>query len=282
MRANIRDLLSVLKDFSVALLTPADSSDPMERNDELVERIVPLLDKLINGYFRQQVEGIENVPQGPALIVGNHNSGITYLEIFGMGSRYYSVRGTDDVIHGLAHDQMFKIPLVGTFLSRCGGVRASQENAEKILRMGRKILVTPGGNMEAFRPYSERYKIKFGGHKGFVRLAMRTGAPISPVVLEGGHRSFVVVNDGAKLVKALGLHKRLRMDTFPLLLGLPWGIWFGPMFHLPLPIKCTSRFLEPVATEGLDPNDQAEVDRIYDLVTSRMQEAMDQIVSERR
>lgn len=257
-----------------AARTPQDPDQVERENSELIEQVAPAFDELFRLYFRFDVEGIDGVPPGTALLVMNHEAGVTFVQTIGMGARWYLQRGTEDRIIAMMHDAMFNVPYLGNLLATFGAMRASPENAERVLSSGYKVLVAPGGNLEAFRSFSDRQKIKFGGHKGWARLALKTGAPVVPLVFIGGHETFFVLNDGRELVRLLGLKRLLRIDTFPLFLGLPWGLGIGPLFHLPLPSKCTVRFLEPVPVEPAAPDDEAAVEDLYIRVSSKMQAAM--------
>jgi 1-acyl-sn-glycerol-3-phosphate acyltransferase len=266
-----------------AARTPFDPDDPGEFDPDLIRGLVPWFDTVFNTWYRLEAEGLARVPDGPALFVINHESGITFLELFGWGAHYYRARGYGDPVYGLGHDAMFRIPGVGGLLSRMGGVRASHANADEVFRRGHKIVVAPGGNLEAFRSFGERARIKFGGHDGFVRLALRHGVPIVPVVFSGGHESFLVLSDGAAVVRALGLRERMRVDTWPLMLALPWGLAFGPVFHLPLPTKVHVRVLDPIATAGRgDAGDREAVGALYREVTGRMQAALTELHARRK
>jgi len=276
-----RRLASLKKVFLEEIpLDDLDAADP-----SLLSDIVPLLDLFGKVYYRLEVEGLGTVPHGPAVVVINHNSGISFAELLGFGARWYLERGYDDILHGLAHDAMLKIPYLKNFLMHGGAVRASHRNADRVLERGRKILVAPGGNLEAFRPHRDRHRIQFAGRTGFLKAAIRHRAPIVPAVFIGGHDTFYVIDDGRFVVELLGLHERFRLDTFPLFLGLPWGIGVGPIFHLPLPVRCKVRILPPILLDRYDPGDAENpevLQELYDLVTGHMQAALDEMAEERR
>jgi 1-acyl-sn-glycerol-3-phosphate acyltransferase len=277
-----RDLLANLRR---TLLRPVDPDDVDGIEPWLLANLSPAVDALARFYFRMEVEGMESVPHGPALLVGNHNAGITFLEPIGLGARWYRERGPDEVLHWLVHDAMVALPGVRAFLVRTGCVRASHQNAEAAFARGHKVVVFPGGNVEAFRPYRERYQIKFAGHKGFARLALKMNVPVVPFVIAGGHESFFVLHDGQRLARALGLKKLLRSETCAVFLGLPWLVGVGPIFHLPLPTKSQVRFLEPIPADARGPlaaDDPAAVDALYERVTRDMQAAMDELAGRRR
>jgi 1-acyl-sn-glycerol-3-phosphate acyltransferase len=242
------------------------------------------LDLAARIYYRLEVEGLARAPRGPALIVINHNSGISFAELIGFGARWYLERGFDDVVVGLAHDGMMHVPGLNNFLLHAGGVRATPGNADKVLRAGRKVLVAPGGNVEAFRPWHQRDRIVFSGRKGFLKLALRNRVPILPTVFHGGHDAFMVLDDGQRIVRALGLKRWLRMETFPIFLGLPWGLAVGPLFHLPLPLKCKVRMLDPIPVDHYpkgSENDPAVLEELYQLVTGRMQQTLTDLATGR-
>ena len=238
-----------------AFTAPVDDRDPHSIDIEMLHELAATFDAALTAWFKLQIDGWENVPKGPALVVGNHNSGITFIEAIGMGARLYHTRGTDDLWHGLAHDSMMDMPGIGPVLVRLGAVRAGHDTAAKVFALGRKVVVFPGGNKEAFRPWTARNRAEFYGRTGFVKLAVRHQVPIVPMAFQGGHNGFVVLSRGERFAKITGLRKLLRTDAWPLYLGLPWGVAFGPWFHLPLPVKVKVRFLEPIPTAGVSLDD---------------------------
>ncbi len=227
---------------------------------------------------------MEHLPDGPALLVGNHNSGTSFYEALGTGARVYVERGLEEPMHGLGHDAVVDAPLFGRILVRAGTVRASQRAGDVVLAAGRKLWVFPGGNLEAFRPWRRRHEIDFGGRKGFLRLALRHRVPIVPVVFIGGHEAFFVLRDGRRLARLLRAERWLRSDTWPLMVALPWGIALGPLPHLPLPVRCTTRFLPPISLEAYAPDaadDPQVLEELYAEVTGKMQTALEDLARER-
>jgi 1-acyl-sn-glycerol-3-phosphate acyltransferase len=279
----LAELALTLRGFSElrsALLKPVDPDDIGGLEPELIRTLSPTINALARLYFRMEIEGIDRVPRGGTLIVGNHNSGITFLEPIGVGARWYLERGVADTLHFLVHDAMVALPLLRNFLMSTGCVRASHKNATRLLSRGKKVVVFPGGNLEAFRPFRDRYKITFGGKKGFIRLALRQRVSITPMVLVGGHETFYVLSDGRALARLLRLKKLVRSETCAIFMGLPWGVGVGPIFHFPLPAKSHIRFLDPILLNGYGPADAENphaVEEIYQRVTSTMQTAVDEI-----
>ena len=163
--------------------------------------------------------------------------------------------------------------------SLLGAIPADSRDAEAALGRGACVVVYPGGDLEACRPWSERNRINFGGRKGFVRLALRCGIPVVPVVAHGGQHAVVVLSRGDRLARAAGLH-RLRIKVFPFLAGPPFGITSVLTPPLPMPAQLTVEFLPALdwSRYGPDAADDSEaVSACYEDITGRMQAALDRL-----
>lgn len=244
---------------------------------ELVNELIEPIKTFGKFYFHYTVEGLEKIPQGPAMIVGNHNAGITFLEPFFFVAEWYTKTGGQDPIYPLTHDAMLAIPLVKNLLMMGGAMRASYESSATILKNGRKLLVFPGGNHEAFRTFKNRFQVDFGGHKGFAKVALEHNAPIVPLASIGGQETFIVLSRGEKLAKILHTDKLFRSKTCAISIALPWGVLVGPFFHLPLPAKteielCDAIYPEEVC-KGLSTKEE-KVEAIYTAVTGALQERL--------
>ncbi len=268
------------------LLTTKCDPDSIENFDsEYAQELVPFFKKFGKIYFRYTVEGLENIPEGPAMIVGNHNGGITFLEPFLLVAEWYLKNGGTDPIYPLVHDAMLSIPLVKNILMMGGAMRASYDSSKAILEGGRKLMVFPGGNHEAFRKFKDRFKVDFGGHKGFAKVALTHNVPIVPMANIGGQETFVVLHKGEKLAKLLRLDKIMRSKTCAISLALPWGVSIGPIFHLPLPAKTEIEVGEAIYPEeickGLT-TDEEKINAIYEATTGALQEKLTQASYRRR
>lgn len=274
---------AALKTLARSVRRKPDVEDPTSVDPAVLRSWAPLLDDFCRLWFRLEVRGVERVPEGPALFVGNHNSGTSFVEAMGVWARLYRDRGTDQLWHGLAHDAIVDLPGLGRVMSRLGAVRAGHDSARRIFELGRKVVVFPGGNREAFRPWSQRNEVQFYGRKGFIRLALRHGVPIVPVVFHGGHNGLFILHDGERLARALRMDRVLRSDTWPLWVGLPWGVALGPWFHVPLPVKCVTEFLDPIPTAEYGPEsaeDPEVLQALYDQVQGVMQDRLDALADE--
>lgn len=277
------DWSQLLKSAAQAAL-PADVDSLDGFDSDLVEVLAPMLRRVLGGYFRATVAGVERIPAGPAMIVGNHNGGVTFLEPFLFGTEFYEQRGMGERLYFLGHDAIVRMPGLGQVLARGGAVRASPANGHKILDAGHKLVVYPGGNREAFRPFADRNRIDFCGHRGFAALALARDVPIVPMLSAGGHETFFVLKRGERLARLLQLDKLVRSKVCPIAIALPWGLSVGPIFHLPLPAKCSVELGEPIkpseAVGALAP--ERRVDALYALVVGRLQAMMDAAAARRK
>jgi 1-acyl-sn-glycerol-3-phosphate acyltransferase len=247
-----------------------------QRDPEFIRRQLPLVTRYVN-YFSPEVLGQEHLPAtGPVLVVGNHSNLFYMPDAWVVGLEVIRRRGLEQPAYALGYDLLFGIPFVGPFLRRIGAIPADGQAAEEGLANGALVLAYPGGDREACRPWTERDRVDLGGHRGFVRLALRTGVPVVPVVAHGSHDAIVVVSRGERLATALGLH-RLRIHVFPILLA-PYGLTTVVVPPLPMPAAITVEFLPPLDWSSHGPeaaDDEDVVGRCYDEVSRIMQAALD-------
>lgn len=255
-----------------------------------MERVIRPIGRL---WFRHEARGLERLPDGPTLVVGNHSGGKIPIDVMLFVGDWYQHFQWARPLFGLTHDILVSTSRrIYQALHRVGIVQASHRNAESLLSRGDAVLVLPGGEYETFRPWHQRNRIVFGGHKGFARVALRTGVPITPLVCVGGHEMFMILTRGEGLARRL-LPASWRVESFPITLGLPFGLYFGPLpSPLPLPTRIVTEVLRPIHLNQAEPDhpawgpqhadDPLVVARAARVVTSRMQAAMDRLAAERR
>lgn len=256
-------------------MTSLDQRDP-----GALGAVLPLLRLAMRGYFRSEVTGMEQVPEGGALLVSNHSGGLIPMDVPVIAVAFAEAFGAERPLYCLAHDMLFFGPL-GPVMRRFGFVPANREKAHEILTNGGVTIVFPGGDHDTFRPTAQSTVVDFNGRTGYVRTAMRAGVPIVPVVSLGGQEAQLFLTRGEFIGKRAPWRKLLRTDLFPIGVGFPFGL--SPAFppNLPLPTKITTRVLPAIDVEaefGPDP-DVAEVDRV---VRDRMQDALDELARARR
>jgi 1-acyl-sn-glycerol-3-phosphate acyltransferase len=279
LRASLSDRLSA-PDFGKSLA---------HRDPEAIRRWMPLWDWAYRVYFRAQTQGWEKIPAGPALFVGSHNGGLATPDMLAVLRDWYSRFEADRPIYGLMHRNIWRgAPALAYLAEQCGAIEAHPKAAIAALQAGASVLVYPGGGYDVFRPHSQRHRIHLAGNQGFVKLALRHGVPIVPVVSTGAHDTLIVLADLYPIVRwfhdNLGIPWFLGLDpeVFPIYLGLPWGLGIGPLPNIPFPMQIKTSVGEPIYFDrqgGEASRDRAYVQECFDRVEKAMQQQLDDMVA---
>ncbi len=261
----------------VASVTPTLDPAYRERCAEIIERL--------GSYFDPEVRGLSNLPaRGPYLLVGNHSGGAYAPDAPIFAAAYLRHWGMGAPLRPLAHNLLFSVPRLRTFMQRLGALPASPANAAQALARGEVVLVYPGGDYESQRPFHESRRIDFGGRKGFIRLALEQGVPVIPVVCHGANETVVTLTRGEWLAKITGLTHVTRTKVLPLRLSFPFGVVPAFVPHWPLPSKITIEVGHPMAWRHFGPEDArnpALIDALYDDIVGVMQGTLDGLYRER-
>ncbi len=194
-------------------------------------------------YFRVVTTGIQNIPPGRCLLVGNH-SGQVPIDGMLIATAALLELEPPRLVRGMVERWAPSLPFVSTFFSRCGQVTGDTHNAKTLLESDECVMVFPEGVGGSGKTIFERYELqKFG--TGFVRLAMETHTPIVPVAVIGCEEMLPSLSRLGPLAKTLGI---------PYLPVLPTG-------PIPLPTKVTLRFGEPILFTGNADEPDSEIQR---------------------
>lgn len=246
-------------------------------------------------WFRPTIVGWENVPEGPFLCVSNH-SGYGVMEILTLLCFWTGRLGVSRPVIGLAHDIGLWWPFRLVVLP-IGGVRASSAAGIEPLARGFPVLVFPGGDLDALRPFSARYQIRWGGRHGFLRAARDASVPVLPLVICGSHAQYTLLPGGPLVARLTGL-RRLRLATWPLTLGacLLLGTLGGWLFGLlsgfwvalavlvafcPNPTRIDYQFL-PAEAPPARGADDASLAATADALRRRMETALGALATRRQ
>jgi 1-acyl-sn-glycerol-3-phosphate acyltransferase len=235
---------------------PDGANDPGAFDPEAVRRVLRFAGRFFGPgrYFQLDVRGLEHVPPQPVMVVSNHSGGTSIPDVWGFGYAWYCHFGTTRPIHPLAHEVILSTRATARFFGRIGVLRAGRGVAADVLtRWGRDLLVMPGGDVDTWRPYRDRYQVRFGGRTGYARTAICAGVPVVPVANAGAHETLWVLSDGRELARALHLKRLTRANVWPIHVSLPWGLAIGPWPHLPVPARLRYRFGAPIAPPPLPP-----------------------------
>jgi 1-acyl-sn-glycerol-3-phosphate acyltransferase len=237
-----------------------------------VRRHAPDWQRLLHTYFRAEVHGLEHIPEGPFLAVGNHSGAGLIPDTLVWLAAYHSADLPTPLLT-LAHDQMFDsfpAPLA-RWVARYGAIRAGRARTLEALRRGFAVQVYPGGDHDACRPFRDRNKVVFAGRTGYVEIAREAGVPIVPVASIGGHETLIILREGRRLARWLGVDRRMRLKSFPLTLSIPWGLWLGPLpGYVPLPVKIEVEVAPPIVVTGDTPEIDARVRGILQSTIDRL------------
>lgn len=274
--ADVASAVDVLGVFGNGDQDLIDARDP-----DYIRATMPTIRAWTRFYFRGEVSGLEHIPTGPVLLVGNHSGGTLIADTFVFTQAFYERFGAERRFHQLAHDLVFSTPGVRAMLSRYGTIPASPKNMRRALERDAALLVYPGGDHETYRPSWESDEIDFAGRTGFVKLALETGTPIVPVVAIGGQETALFLGQGRAIARRLQLDRLLRLKVFPAQIGPPVGLTVLDLpLRMPLPAKITVRVLPPIDL-GERLGAKPDVEEGYELVTTSMQETLHELADER-
>lgn len=137
-----------------------------------------------------EVRGLENVPEGRALLVANHSFGFDVA--FPVAA---ITRRTGRAVYSLGEHAWWMFPGLRRFAAAVGVVDGTHQNADRLLSADQLVLVMPGGLRESMKPRELRYRLLWGHRYGFVRTAIRNRAPVVPVACVGGDELFDLVGN---------------------------------------------------------------------------------------
>jgi 1-acyl-sn-glycerol-3-phosphate acyltransferase len=258
------------------LRSRAEEVDEFGMDRSFDAKLRPVLDFVYRRYFRVQTEGVENVPsEGKAVVVGNHSGSIP-LDGLMLRTALRSDHPARRDLRWLAEDFLFYLPFAGVFMNRAGAVRACQENAERLLSRDNLIAVFPEGVQGIRKLFRDRYRLQRFGRGGYIRLCLRTRAPLIPCAIIGGEESSPLLYRFDTLADLLRIPYLPVTPTFPAL---------GALGLVPAPTKWRIKFGEPIAFDNYGPeaaDDDLLVGRLSERVRSTIQSMLDTGLKKRK
>ncbi len=255
-----------------------------QRDPAFIRRIYPYMAALVDRYYRAEVQGVENMTDRASLVISTHNGSYYMPDLLALQVAYWRRFGMETPSYGMAHKAAIEMPIARDYAPKLGALYASPENARIVLESDAPLLICPGGDRDALKPFSQRHQIKFGKRMGFVRTALKYQVPIIPVVSVGAHEVFYGLTEGKGLARLMRFDKMFRIKSVPLTIGFPFGLMPGALGYIPLPSKVNVRVLEPISFQ--EPPSAAEdpevVERLFNQVVRTMQDSLDELASRRR
>jgi len=213
-----------------------------------------------------EVRGIENVPDGAAILVVNHAFG--WDVVFLMAAIWRARRRP---VWALGEHLWWRVPFLRRIAAAMGTVDGTPANVDRLLAGGELVVVLPGGLREAVKPRELRYRLLWGSRYGFVSAALRSGAPLIPVASIGTDELFDFVGNAYR-----------RGERWLGLRGIPIPL---PSHLLPIPHFTRVSFVigEPVRVKAApeDAEDPATLRRVRREVAGALHELIDNELAER-
>jgi 1-acyl-sn-glycerol-3-phosphate acyltransferase len=246
-------------------------TDEFGRDAVFAETLRPFFEFLYGVWWRVDASGIEHIPaQGPALVVANHSGVLPYDgAMVKLAIQHHHPARRD--CRMLILDMFALLPFLAPALMKYGGVRAHPDNAERLLGKGNLVGVFPEGVKGVGKHFAERYKLARFGRGGFVRIALRTGAPIIPCAVVGAEEIHPI------LARADWAGRLFGLPYFPLTPTFPW---LGPLGLIPLPTKWSIDFADPMPMDDYGP-DAAEDPILVNRLSQEVREAVQKMIDGR-
>lgn len=196
--------------------------------EELAYRVLPgfLLD-LMKKYLRVRLYGLRHIPsKGPFICIANHSGFMGFDAL--MIAHNMNVQ-KKRLPHIIAHKLWFLTPEISVPLKKLGLVPATYDNGLKLVEGGEPLLLFPEGEEGNFKPTRYRYRLR-PFRRGFVRLALMTGAPIIPAIVIGAEETHITLSQIRWAKDLIGIIVPVPLNLFPL--PAKWQIHFLPPIHI--------------------------------------------------
>ncbi len=239
--------------------------DEFGLDPEFRQAVMPFFNFMYDSWWRVEVHGAENVPtSGRALLVSNH-SGVLPWDGAMIFTGLEKTMQPPRLARALVANWFPTLPFLSIFLTKTGQVMASHQNGERLLESDELVVVFPEGYKGVGKLYRDRYNLARFGRGGFIRMALKTGAPIIPVAVTGAEETYPMVYNAKWLAKMIGF------PYFPVTLTFPW---LGLLGFIPLPSKWHIDIGEPIVLPDVDERAMANpvtVARLTEQVRSTIQ-----------
>lgn len=223
-------------------------------------------------WFRVENHGIERVPPGRVLLIGNHSGQVGYDGMMLAMSMLLEAE-PPRLCRGMAEYFFWRTPWLGIGASRAGSMAGTPENCVAMLEDGECVMVFPEGARGANKPWSRRYQLERFG-QGFMRLALETDTPIVPVGIVGSEEQ------QPGLANLTGVAARLGLPSLPVTVTFPW---LGPLgIAFALPVKYHVHFGEPLHFEGDFHDEDVVIQKKVDVVCDAIADLLARGLEERQ
>lgn len=110
---------------------------------------------------------------------------------------------------------MLNIPVVGMLMRLWGMQSVNAKNMERIMKKNKSIGLVPGGYEEATITSHKVFRLYLKDRKGFVKLALKYGYSLVPIVVMNEHKMFKTTD--------FGLQTRIWLNKYKIPSALSLG-----------------------------------------------------------
>ena len=222
-------------------------------------------------YFRCRTSGLDNLPEGRVLLIGNHAGQIAFDGLM-VSAACVLEANPPRLARGMGEYWLGTLPYLSILLDRTGSAVGTRETAVDMLHHGECVLAFPEGVRGMNKLYADAYRLmEFG--LGFMRLALETKTPIVPVSIVGSEEQNPGIANIAPLARMLG------MPSFPITFTFPW---LGPLGMWPLPVRYHIEFGEPLTFEGHHEDEDDVIEEKVEQVKAALQAQLERGRRERQ
>jgi 1-acyl-sn-glycerol-3-phosphate acyltransferase len=238
--------------------------DPWGYSPKAMKRFILPAALLYRYWFRCITTGLEHLPEGRVLLIGNHAGQVAFDGLMVTTACILEAR-PPRLARGMGEYWLGTLPYLSVLLDRTGSAVGTRQTCIDMLHHEECVMAFPEGVRGMNKVYADAYKLmEFG--LGFMRLALETNTPIVPVSIVGSEEQ----NPG--LANLDGVARLLGMPSFPVTLTFPW---LGPLGMLPMPVRYHIEFGAPLHFEGHPEDEDDVIQEKVDVVKAAIQDGLD-------
>lgn len=273
-------MLNFAREYQVDVLkrrvTGDYETDEWGFDREYFDAVRPFFEFMYKKYWRVEMSGLDHIPETTrAMLVSNHSGQLPWDGAM-LGTGIWLEHPQQRLMRALYATWFPTLPIISDFLAKCGEVLATDDNGIRLLEQDQLVAVFPEGYKGVGKLYKDRYKLARFGRGGFVKMALKTHAPIIPVAVVGAEETYISLAKSDLMAKLTG---------FPYFPISPTWPWLGLAGFIPLPTKWFIDIGEPISTAEYDAGDNNNlmlVSQLTDRVRNVVQDMTYTRLSKRR
>lgn len=247
-------------------LTGEYETDEWGYDPEVMDAVRPFFDFMYKTYWRVETSGLDMIPEeGRTLLVCNHSGQLPWDGAM-VGTAVLNDHPAQRLVRTLYATWFPTLPFISALFTKLGQALATEENGIRLLEQDQLVAVFPEGYKGVGKLFKERYRLARFGRGGFVRMALKTQAPIIPVAVVGAEETYISLAKSPAMARLIGFPYFPISPTFP---------WLGLLGFVPLPTKWYIDFGEPIPVDSYGPgaaNNVMLVSQLTDQVRNVVQE----------